>query len=214
MRGIADSADCLRFRGPLGLLQALSLRLFPHSQRLLVLELVFAEFAPPPDRVTGYLPDLSIGPASEDHVAEIRDLLRRHRVWRRRREFEEVFRQQSSFLVATNGGRIVAYACATPSVPSTHQFARTITLGSRCAYGVHAFVDRRYRSRGVYPRLVGALIGDLRRKGYERMRLVCEPGNRVALSSHHRVGMKTIRELRVLRVAGLVFPRQLSRSAW
>jgi GNAT superfamily N-acetyltransferase len=207
VRDILEAADYLRACGAISLLNAVRCRFLLHYRRLLVLELAFEEFVPPPNQARRYLPSLHIGRVSHGHVTEIMDLLRRHRVWRRRRELEEVLQQRSAVLFAADQGQIIAYACASSSIPSTHKFARGVTLDSRCAYGVHAFVATRYRSMGVYPRLVAELVRDLHRQEYVRMRIVCDPRNRVALSSHRRVGMKVVQELRVLNIAGLVRTR-------
>ena len=207
MRDVPAAVDYLRTCGPISLLKTACRRFLFHYQGFVVLELAFEDFVPPPNRARMYLPGLHIGRVSEGHVGPIMDLLRRHNMWRRETEFEEALQQPSAFLFAAHDRRLVAYACATPSVPSTHEFARDLALEPRCAYGAHAFVATAYRGIGVYPRLVDALVQDLRGRGYERMWLLCDPRNRPALSSHRRVGMRTIQELEVLRIGGLLRTR-------
>jgi len=204
---LQEVAEYLRVRGPIGFLKAFVHRFLVHYQRLLVLELSLDRFVGPPRPASRSLRSIHVRRGTDADVDAALDLLRRNGHWRRRREFETVLGQDSSFFVATNGAGLIAYGMVSPTVPPTCRFARSLELGPGCAYGVHAFVAPRHRGQGVYPALMVEIVRDLRDRGYRRILLVCDGRNRAALSSHLRIGMKAIQELRVLRLAGLSWPR-------
>ena len=200
---LKEVADYLQVRGLISLLKAAVHRFVFQYQRLLVLELSLDHFVGPSRRMRRSLRRIHVRRGTDADIDEVMDLLRRNRHWRRRREFETVLGQESSFFIATDGARVIAYGLVSPTVPSTCGYARALGLGPGCAYGVHAFVAPRYRGRGVYPTLMVEVVRDLSDRGYERILLVCNARNRAALSSHQRIGIKVVQELRILRLAGL-----------
>jgi ribosomal protein S18 acetylase RimI-like enzyme len=203
MRLLRQVADYVRVRGLTCLVKAAVHRFVFQYQRLLVLELWLDRFVSPPRRMCRSLSRIHIRRATGADVDHVMDLLRRNGYWRRRREFEEALGQESSFFIATHGACLIAYALVSRAIPSTCGFSKPLRLGPGCAYGVYAFVAPRYRGLAVYPALMVEVVRELSERGYKRILLVCDPRNRAALSSHRRVGMTVVQELRIVRVAGL-----------
>lgn len=173
-------------------LKAVFRRLIYRQERQYLLSLSLEDKIPEAE-----LPEeIGMRDATPADVPELYRCAIEHGYNRKKKQLYEWISKDYPFVVATDGDKIIGYACISFEVVSEDpNLGSLVGFRDDDAWGADAFMIPEYRRRSIYPVLAIEILRQAKSKGYRRILSTVSIDNLASRKVHKRLGNKEIKEI-------------------